>query len=171
MKHAPRLFGEKAETATQPTYRGQDSSAAMGYRDEPTKERRRNRNFPRTAADMSVTVGKIKELARHFRGETGASFPPPSAIYLPGQEPPFQSLIRSSCGLSTASQQNERVDVRFVPKADMLTDVVSKLKACYPRKRTFGSRDWNVILKTRRKVVTIALGVECPTGRQLSQTC
>jgi len=64
---------EKAETATQPTYRGQDTSAAMGYRDEPTKERRRNRNFPRTAADMSVTVGKIKELARHFRGEGGAS--------------------------------------------------------------------------------------------------
>jgi hypothetical protein len=73
MKHAPRLFGEKAETATQPTYRGQDTSAAMGYRDEPTKERRRNRNFPRTAADMSVTVGKIKELARHFRGEGDSS--------------------------------------------------------------------------------------------------
>jgi hypothetical protein len=43
----------------------------MGYRDELTKERRRNRNFPPTAADMSVTVGKIKELARHFRGEGG----------------------------------------------------------------------------------------------------
>ena len=45
----------------------------MGY--QPTKERRRNRNFPRTAADMSVTVGKIKELARHFRGEGGAFVP------------------------------------------------------------------------------------------------
>jgi hypothetical protein len=52
-----------------------------------------------------------------------------------------------------------------VPKADMLTDVVSKIKACYPRKRTFGSRDWNVILKTRRKSCDDRLGRECPTGR------
>src|SRR5215469_3068442 len=151
----PECSEKKLEPANQPTYSRQQTSAAMGY--QPAKERLRNRNSPRTAADMSVTVGKIKELARHFHGEAGASFPPPSAIYLPGQEPPFQGLIRSSCGLSTASQQNERVDVRCVPKADMLTDVVSKLKACYPRKRTFGSRDWNVILKTRRKVVTIVL--------------
>jgi hypothetical protein len=112
----------------------------MGYRDEPTKERRRNRNFPRTAADMSVRVGKIKELTRHFRGEGGASFPPPSAIYLPGQEPPFQSLIRSLCGLSTASQQKRAGRCPL-----------------YAGKQTFGSRDWNVILKTRRKVVTIVL--------------
>ena len=35
---------------------------------------------------MQVTVGKIEELARHFRGEGGASLPPPYGIYL-GREP------------------------------------------------------------------------------------
>jgi hypothetical protein len=60
---------------------------------------------------MPVTVGKIGELYRHFHGECGALLPPPYEICRPGGEPPSQ--------LCTASQQNESVDVRFTPKADM----------------------------------------------------
>src|SRR5215831_12025294 len=97
------------ETATQPTYRGQDTSAAMGYRDEPTKERRRNRNFPRTTADMSVTVGKIKELARHFRGEGGSSSRGLLRFICLAKNRLFKSLIRFSCAVCPA-------DVHFTPE-------------------------------------------------------
>ena len=61
---------------------------------------------------MSVTVDKIKELARHFRGEGGAL--PPALLadnYLL-----IPIFIRALC---TASQQNESVDVRFGSKADI----------------------------------------------------
>src|SRR5215472_15197318 len=72
----PECSEKKLEPANQPTYSRQQTSAAMGY--QPAKERLRNRNSPRTAADMSVTVGKIKELARHFHGEGGALYSPRS---------------------------------------------------------------------------------------------
>jgi hypothetical protein len=32
---------------------------------------------------MPVTVGKIEDLARHFRGEGGALLPPPHGIFFP----------------------------------------------------------------------------------------
>jgi hypothetical protein len=49
----------------------------------PPKEDGEIEIFPEPAADMSVTVGRIKELARHFRGEGGASFPPSNLDSLP----------------------------------------------------------------------------------------
>jgi hypothetical protein len=65
---------------------------------------------------MSVRVGKIKELARHFRGEGGASFPPPSAIYLPGQEPPTApALERDLFTMQTATTERAIVAVAPMP--------------------------------------------------------
>jgi len=61
---------------------------------------------------MQVTVGKIEELARHFRGEGGASLPPPHGIYL-GREPLSQSLIPKGNGDESLRENRRAVVVVF----------------------------------------------------------